>query len=328
MLFAAFLHSPQCVAGQGTADPGSGPPRAGKSPAQGQKPSLDDWRAIKNKVSEINKLPQGPERIAACEAFLKEYPGSPHNRGVLNLLVVDILSIRGYDPAHVVELLEKLAAMKTGPNDMKGLFLVEDYYLPYHLSPQSAWRVLVNSRHALEADGQLGRRSEESPFPLWRGSPDLESHLLLDEGRVLLEQKDFSAALKKLRASEERRQKQGGVVSIREARGGRIKYLPSRESDLNWLYLSMAEAYAGLGNRTAAAERLEWVRGSGNPSDLFDERSERLMTDLKIPAVVSTGVRGEPMAAPDFALDDLEGKKVRLSDFRGKTVLVGIWATW
>ena len=32
--------------------------------------------------------------------------------------------------------------------------------------------------------------------------------------------------------------------------------------------------------------------------------------------------------APDFALRSLDGKRIRLSQFRGKTVLVNFWATW
>jgi peroxiredoxin len=32
--------------------------------------------------------------------------------------------------------------------------------------------------------------------------------------------------------------------------------------------------------------------------------------------------------APDFALTDLSGKTVRLSDFKGKIVLLDFWATW
>jgi thiol-disulfide isomerase/thioredoxin len=33
-------------------------------------------------------------------------------------------------------------------------------------------------------------------------------------------------------------------------------------------------------------------------------------------------------AAADFALTDLSGKTVRLSDFKGKIVLLDFWATW
>ena len=32
--------------------------------------------------------------------------------------------------------------------------------------------------------------------------------------------------------------------------------------------------------------------------------------------------------APDFELDTLDGKTVKLSDFRGKRVMVNFWATW
>ena len=32
--------------------------------------------------------------------------------------------------------------------------------------------------------------------------------------------------------------------------------------------------------------------------------------------------------APDFSLSDLDGRTVRLSDLRGKVVLVNLWATW
>jgi thiol-disulfide isomerase/thioredoxin len=32
--------------------------------------------------------------------------------------------------------------------------------------------------------------------------------------------------------------------------------------------------------------------------------------------------------APDFSLDSLDGKILRLSDFRGKAVLLNFWATW
>ena len=36
----------------------------------------------------------------------------------------------------------------------------------------------------------------------------------------------------------------------------------------------------------------------------------------------------DPLIAPDFALPDLAGTKFRLGDFKGKRVLLNLWATW
>lgn len=38
--------------------------------------------------------------------------------------------------------------------------------------------------------------------------------------------------------------------------------------------------------------------------------------------------RGINIQAPDFTLKTVEGEAVRLEDFRGKVVLINIWATW
>jgi len=36
----------------------------------------------------------------------------------------------------------------------------------------------------------------------------------------------------------------------------------------------------------------------------------------------------QPALAPDFTLQTLEGRKVKLSDYRGQVVLLNTWATW
>jgi cytochrome c biogenesis protein CcmG/thiol:disulfide interchange protein DsbE len=47
------------------------------------------------------------------------------------------------------------------------------------------------------------------------------------------------------------------------------------------------------------------------------------------PAPSSTFVKpGDRRMAPDFTLTDASGRNVKLSDFRGKVVLLNFWATW
>ena len=46
-------------------------------------------------------------------------------------------------------------------------------------------------------------------------------------------------------------------------------------------------------------------------------------TQLAVPEGINIGAR-----APDFQLQTLDGKMVKLSDLRGKPVLLNFWATW
>lgn len=55
--------------------------------------------------------------------------------------------------------------------------------------------------------------------------------------------------------------------------------------------------------------------------------SGRYLSRVRHPGTTLVGdVRGVP--APDFELSSLDGRKVKLSDYRGKAVLLNFWATW
>ncbi len=71
------------------------------------------------------------------------------------------------------------------------------------------------------------------------------------------------------------------------------------------------------------------VPGIGTPipaaeekTGIGDHRIDKLMRKLRIIPL------HQIMPPDDFALKDLDGKMVRLSDYRGKVVFLNFWATW
>jgi peroxiredoxin len=54
-----------------------------------------------------------------------------------------------------------------------------------------------------------------------------------------------------------------------------------------------------------------------------------LILAVALGAAALIAYRGRaPWVAPDFVLEDLQGKAVRLSNYRGRVVFVNLWTTW
>lgn len=53
-------------------------------------------------------------------------------------------------------------------------------------------------------------------------------------------------------------------------------------------------------------------------------------SDAAVDPILAAGLLKfkEKVSAPSLAIEDLEGKRLKLEDFRGKVVLLDFWATW
>ena len=69
-------------------------------------------------------------------------------------------------------------------------------------------------------------------------------------------------------------------------------------------------------------------RASGDPACAGAAALARTIAPLAHGEVAAVTIATAPQRLPDLAFDDAEGKPRKLSEWRGKTVLVNLWATW
>jgi peroxiredoxin len=67
---------------------------------------------------------------------------------------------------------------------------------------------------------------------------------------------------------------------------------------------------------------------STNNGNAQSERETQAASNESLSKVETKDKADRMIAAPEFALKDLSGKQVRLSDYKGKVVVVNFWATW
>src|SRR5215471_15091816 len=67
---------------------------------------------------------------------------------------------------------------------------------------------------------------------------------------------------------------------------------------------------------------------SGDPACRAAVATAQKIAPLAHGEVAALTMASAPLKLPDLTFEDAEGKPKRLSDFRGKTLLVNLWATW
>ncbi|HEU4476156.1 MAG TPA: TlpA disulfide reductase family protein [Methyloceanibacter sp.] len=103
-----------------------------------------------------------------------------------------------------------------------------------------------------------------------------------------------------------------------------------------YLFAAILAAIAGFGTvyvsfapsdngRTGAEQATVASSGESSPSE---SAAGSPWTGLNKGAMAALQIKPKPVDLPDFTFADAEGKTKSLADFRGKVVILNIWATW
>jgi thiol-disulfide isomerase/thioredoxin len=105
---------------------------------------------------------------------------------------------------------------------------------------------------------------------------------------------------------------------------------PSSSSGNKRLALIVAGAIAGLGLGLAGVYGFSALRGNagGDPACRPAVALAKKVAPFARGEVAAVNVAKSPLKIPDLAFEDAAGKKLSLADFRGRTVLLNLWATW
>jgi thiol-disulfide isomerase/thioredoxin len=105
---------------------------------------------------------------------------------------------------------------------------------------------------------------------------------------------------------------------------------PSSSSGNKRLALIVAGGIAGLGLGLAGVYGVSALRGNagGDPACRPAVSLAKKVAPFARGQVAAVNVATRPLKIPDLAFEDASGKKLTLASFRGRTVLLNLWATW
>jgi len=103
-----------------------------------------------------------------------------------------------------------------------------------------------------------------------------------------------------------------------------------RPPSLRRIPIAIAAVVIGAGLGFVAVHGVGGLTGSsgGDPACRAAVDTAKKIAPLAHGEVAALTMASAPLRLPDLAFEDADGKARKLSDWRGKTVLVNLWATW
>ena len=102
-----------------------------------------------------------------------------------------------------------------------------------------------------------------------------------------------------------------------------------RPASKRWLPIAIGAVVAGALIGGAGIYGFALKRGpGGDPACTAALETAKSIGPLAHGEVAALTMATTPLRLPDLAFEDAEGKPRKLSDWRGKTVLLNLWATW
>lgn len=94
--------------------------------------------------------------------------------------------------------------------------------------------------------------------------------------------------------------------------------------------MALAAVVIGVGLATVAIYGMRGLQGnaSGDPVCRPAVDLAQKLKPLAQGELAALTMASKPLRVPDLAFDDASGKSRKLSEFRGRTVLLNLWATW
>ena len=338
VLAASLLCGLACGTKTGSSSPSTAPtaatpggPTAGEAAApievDDRKPMpLDEWRRVQAEGKEAVRPENLDERIAKCRAFVEKHGDHQEAKVVLEVLTDALVEKGGFDPADLAALLEKRAE---ADDENVGLpvELVRKYHVKHNLPVESAERLLEMSRDRIAKEFKEVALEKDETRKEWRelSLRYQETSSFIAQGRLHLARGDAKKALASLAEAETRAKAFAHEIAVLDAEGKQVSELSS--GTLDGLIILKAAAQHGLGKTAEAKATMGQALGFDDDPEvrrIYDETRKQLGLQSK----AEFAVKSEPIAAQNFTLQNLKGKKVSLSSYKGKVVLVAFWATW